>query len=118
MMTKAKLRLLTLVWAACIMTGAIIRGYRVGARLQTTGLIHIVVHFGVFAVLGLLLMLSFDNQYVRVLAVVSGVTLGFGTELYEHLVFHSPMEFGDVLVDALGVLVGGAARFVRRPSIF
>jgi hypothetical protein len=117
MMTKAKLRLLTLLWATCIMTGAVIRGYRLGANLQTTGALHIATHFGVFAVLGFLLMLSFDTQPVRLLVVLSGIALGFTTELYDHLVFQSPMAFGDVLVDALGVLAGATARFVRRPSM-
>jgi uncharacterized membrane protein YqgA involved in biofilm formation len=115
-MTKAKLRLLTMVWAACILTGAIIRGYRLGANLQTTGALHIATHFGVFAVLGLLSMLAFDTQPVRLLAVVLGIALGFATELYEHLAFQGPMEFGDVAVDALGVLAGGAARLIRKPS--
>ena len=115
-MTKTKLRLFTLVWAACIMTGAAIRGYRLGANLQTTGALHIATHFIVFAVLGLLLMLSFEARPVRLLAILSGIALGFTTELYEHLAFHSPMEFGDVLVDALGVLAGAAARFLRKPS--
>ncbi len=115
-MTKAKLRLLTLVWATCIMTGALIRGYRLGANLQTTGAVHIATHFGVFAVLGLLLMLAFDTLPVRLLAVVLGIALGLTTELYEHLAFQSPMEYGDVAVDALGVLVGAAARFIRKPS--
>jgi len=116
LMTKAKLRLLTLVWAICIMTGAMVRGYRLGSGLQTTGAAHIATHFGVFAVLGLLLTLSFDAQPVWLLAVLAGIALGFTTELYEHLAFQSPMEFGDVLVDALGVLAGAAPRFMRRPS--
>ncbi len=112
-MTKARLRLLTLVWASCIMTGAIVRGYRLGENLHTTGIRHIVVHFGVFAVLGLLLMLSFDTRPARLLAVLSGIALGLGTELYEHLAFQSPMEFGDVIVDALGVLAGAASKLAR-----
>jgi hypothetical protein len=115
-MTKAKLRLLTLVWATCIMTGAMVRGYRLGANLQTAGVLHIATHFGVFAVLGFLLMLSFDTQPVRLLAVLSGIALGFTTELYEHVAFQSPMEWGDVAVDALGVLAGAAARVIRKPS--
>jgi hypothetical protein len=115
-MTKPKLRLLTLVWVTCIMTGAIIRGYRLGANLQTTGAVHIATHFGVFAVLGFLLMLSFDTRPVQLLAILAGVALGFSTELYEHLAFHSAMEFGDALVDALAVLAGAAGRFLRRPS--
>ena len=99
------------------MTGAMIRGYRAGAKLQTTGVTHIAVHFAVFAVLGLLLMLSFDNQYLRILALLAGIALGFSTELYEHIAFQSPLELADVVIDALGVLAGGAARFVRRPSM-
>jgi len=96
------------------MTGAIIRGHTVGAKLQTTGLAHVALHVGVFAVLGFLVMLSFTTPSTRLLAVCAGIALGFGTELYEHLAFHSPMEYGDVLVDGLGVLVGATARLVRR----
>jgi uncharacterized membrane protein YqgA involved in biofilm formation len=115
-MTKAKLRLLTLVWATCIMTGAIVRGYSLGAHLQTSGALHIATHFGVFAVLGLLMMLSFDTPPVRLLALLAGIALGFATEFYEHIAFQSSMEYGDVLVDVLGVLAGAVARFMRRPS--
>jgi hypothetical protein len=50
------------------------------------------------------------------LAVLAGIALGFATELYEHLAFQSSMEYGDVLVDVLGVLAGAAARFIRKPS--
>jgi hypothetical protein len=95
------------------MTGAIIRGYSLGANLQTTGAVHIATHFTAFAVLGLLLMLSLETRRVRLLAVLLAIALGYSSELYEHLAFQSPMEYGDVLVDALGVLAGAAARVVR-----
>jgi glycopeptide antibiotics resistance protein len=116
-MTKTKLRLLTLLWALCIMTAAIIRGYRMGAKLQTTGFAHAALHFGVFMILGFLLMLSYERSSIQLLAVLSGVVLGLGTELYEHVAFQSSMEYGDVFIDGLGVLVGAAARLVRRPSM-
>jgi len=113
-MTKTILRILTTLWALCIAIGAIVRGYRLGAILETIGLAHIATHFGVFAVLGILLMLSFDTTSVRLLGLCMGVALGFTTELYEHLVFHGPMEYVDVLVDALGVVAGAAVLLVMR----
>ena len=113
-MARTILRILTGLWALCIAIGAIIRGYRLGAVLQTMGVAHVATHFGVFAVLGILLMLSFDTPGIRLLGVCLGIALGFTTELYEHLAFHAPMEYVDVLVDALGVLVGAAALLVKR----
>jgi hypothetical protein len=115
-MKKTRWRILTLLWALSIMTGATIRGYRMGSVLQTVGPSHIAVHAGVFAVLGLLLMLSFNTVRGQLLAVLAGVALGFGTELYEHLAFRGSMEFGDVLIDAVGVLLGAGATFLTRPS--
>jgi hypothetical protein len=115
-MARTRLRLLTLLWALCIMTGAMIRGYSVGANLQTTGVEHIATHLGIFAVLGFLLMLSYNTTSARMLAVLAGIVLGLGTEYYEHLVFQSSMEYADVLVDGFGVLAGATARFVIKPS--
>jgi hypothetical protein len=117
MMAKVKLRFLTLLWAACIMTGAIIRGYRMGARLQSTGFVHIALHVAVFAVLGLLVMLSFDTPGAQLLAVSLSIALGLGTEFYEHFAFQSSMEYGDVVTDAFGVIIGAASMVLRRPSM-
>jgi hypothetical protein len=113
-MIKTILRILTVLWALCIAICSIIRGYRFGAMLQTMGVAHVAAHFGVFAVLGILVMLSFDTPGIRLLGVCLGIALGFTTELYEHLAFHGPMEYGDVLIDALGVLVGAAALLVKN----
>ena len=116
-MSKKHIRILTVLWAFCIMTAAIIRGYGVGSSLQTTGLEHVIVHCGVFAVLGLLLMLSIDTLTGQVLAAFSGIVLGLGTELYEHFAFHSSMEYVDVLVDTLGVLGGVAGSLICKPFL-
>jgi hypothetical protein len=117
-MTKTKLRLLTLLWSLSIMAGAFLRCRRIGARLQTTGIAHGVLHLGVFAVLGLLLMLSFDTPRARCVALIFGIALGLSTEFYEHSAFRNPMEYADVLLDALGVLIGTAASMMRRPAMF
>jgi hypothetical protein len=117
-MTKTNLRFLTLLWALGIMTGAFLRGRRMGERLQTTGLVHAMLHIGVFAVLGLLLLLSFDTPRARCIAIFLGIALGFSTEFYEHAAFRSPMEYGDVLIDATGVFIGTATKMVRRRAMF
>jgi len=113
-MNRARLRILTLLWALCIMTGAMIRGHRMGSTLQTAGLAHVAMHFAFFAVLGLLTVFSFAAQRNQFLAVLFGILLGAGTELYEHLAFRSSIEFADVLVDAVGVLVGAGVIFFLR----
>jgi VanZ family protein len=100
------------------MTGAMIRGHRMGSALQTTGLAHVAMHFAVFAVLGLLTMFSFAARRNQFLAVLLGILLGAGTELYEHLAFGSSMEFADVLVDAAGVLLGAGVILFLRLSQF
>ena len=108
-MAKIILRLLTALWALSIARGAIVRGYRLGAILETIVLAHLAKHLGVFAVLGILLMFSFDTPSLRLLGIWLGIAFGLNTELYEHLAFHGHIEYGDVLIDALGVLAGPAA---------
>jgi hypothetical protein len=116
-MNKRSLRLISLLWALCIVTAAIIRGRRGGALLATTGLAHIGLHFGVFAVLGALFILSYDSPGIRLLVTLLAIALGCGTEIYEHLAFSGPLEFADVLVDSLGVVTGAAVGLQRAASL-
>jgi hypothetical protein len=105
---KAHLRAMTALWALGIAAGSAIRGHKIGKAIGTVGYTHIAAHFGVFFVLGCLLMFSFDLPRTRAFAVSAGVVLGYATELYEHLAFGWPMEYNDVLVDTIGVLAGAA----------
>ncbi len=110
---KSILRVITLLWTLCIVVVTVIRGSTVGQTFKTTGPVHIATHVAVFAILGCLLMMSFDTTNIRWVVWALGLALCFATELYEHAVFHSSMEYIDVFNNIAG-LVAGAAAFLTR----
>jgi hypothetical protein len=44
------------------------------------------------------------------------MTLGLGIEFAQHLVFHSPMEWRDVLLDAAGIIGGTLIGILSAPT--
>jgi hypothetical protein len=106
---KRILRVITLLWALCIVVVTVIRGSEVGQTFKTTGFAHIATHVAVFGVLGCLLMASFHTANVRWLLWALGMTLGYATEFYEHIAFHITMEYIDVFYNTVGLTAGAAA---------
>jgi hypothetical protein len=116
MIRKTIARILAAIWTLCIVLGTVIRGHHAGKALKTTGSAHISTHLAVFGVLGLLMILSFDTPKIRMVAVTAAVALGVASELYEHLAFGDRMEYGDVLINTLGVLGGAALLLASRSA--
>ena len=74
--------------------------------LHTQGNLHPWLHVGAFAVLAVLLMLGVRSGLVRIIVFLALLALGWGTEFIEHLRDGWPVEGGDVLLDAAGVVLG------------
>lgn len=73
-----------------------------------------IAHFGVFGILCFLLILGFSKQYTFLFIRYNAVLLAIGfsfvyslaIELFQTLIPDRGLEFGDILANSLGVLVG------------
>ncbi len=86
--------------------------------LHSHGRFHYWGHLAVFAVAGFLAVQTTRSLRARTAAFTACILFGLILEVGEHLVFHSPMEWKDVLVDAVGVCAGTLlARIVAHRPI-
>lgn len=74
--------------------------------LHTSGRLHSWGHLTVFSIVGYVANRTSHSLLVRVLVFLGSVIFGLGIEVGEHMVFHSALEWKDVLVDGLGVVAG------------
>jgi hypothetical protein len=74
--------------------------------LHTHGKYHSWGHLLAFSIVAFLLARMASSLRQRMLLFAGSLIFGLGIEVGEHLVFRSPLEWKDVLVDAMGV-VGG-----------
>jgi hypothetical protein len=74
--------------------------------LHTRGHFHSWGHFAVFCVVSFVVARAARSLQSRVLLFLGSLIFGYGIELAEHLTFHAPLEWKDVLVDAAGVIAG------------
>jgi len=109
-------RIFASLWAMAIILATLMRGAEVGKYLRTSGWLHLAVHLFVFCVLGILVQFSFRRPSWWMIAVFSCLLLGFWSEGYEHLVFGSSMEYMDVMVDTVGVILGVSWGYAFRGS--
>jgi hypothetical protein len=63
-------------------------------------------HLIAFSVVGYVAGRTSSSLRVRTLVFFCALIFGFGIEIGEHLIFHSGLEWKDVLVDAVGVICG------------
>ncbi len=84
--------------------------------LHTRGRFHSVGHFVVFCVVAYVASRSARSLRARLVVFGASLVLGFGIEVAEHLVFHAPLEWKDVLVDAAGVIGGTLIAILSRPG--
>lgn len=114
-----RIKILAVIWSSAIAVGTLARTSKLGEHLHTDGLPHVCAHVAVFAVLGWLLVQSTVNLRVkaRAISLLLCIAAGAGTEIYEHLAFGKWMEYGDVVANILGILVGYVigARLLLRP---
>ena len=74
----------------------VVRGWKLGQHLQTLGPQHVIVHIGVFVILGIVLSKGFESRTSKITLLLLAALLGLATETYEHLVFVNGMESADV----------------------
>jgi hypothetical protein len=74
--------------------------------LHTSGRLHSLGHLVTFSVVGYVAGRTSHSLLVRVLVFFGALIFGLGIEAGEHLIFHSGLEWKDVLVDAVGVICG------------
>lgn len=86
-------------------------------QLHTTGRLHYIGHFGVFAVTALLALWNVRSRRGQILCAVLVAMLGVAVELAEAVHYQGFLEKRDLAVDWLGVAVGCAvAGLLSRKS--
>jgi hypothetical protein len=76
------------------------------AMLHTRGRFHSWGHLLAFSVIAFLVARASRTASGRILLFAWSLLFGIGIEYLEHRIFHSTLEWSDVLVDALGVMAG------------
>ena len=84
--------------------------------LHTRGRYHSWGHLVAFSVVGYVAARISRSSYARVLIFIGSLVFGLGIEVGEHFVFHNPLEWKDVLVDAFGVVGGTLIAMVSAPK--
>ena len=82
------------------------------AVLHTRGRFHSLGHLVAFSAMSFLLLRSSGSAKVRVALFCGALALGWAIEYAEHVVFGSRLERRDILVDALGVVLGSVVALV------
>jgi hypothetical protein len=85
------------------------------AMLHTRGRFHSWGHLLAFTVIAFLVARASRTAGGRILLFGWSLLFGIGIEYMEHRVFHSTLEWSDVLVDALGVMAGTLLAVLSRP---
>jgi VanZ family protein len=83
--------------------------------LHTEGRLHAGLHFVVFSVVGFVVFRAARSRAARIAAFAGAVLFGLAIEVGEHLVYRGDMEWKDVLVDTIGVVVGTLLAMVSAP---
>lgn len=89
-----------------------VRGKR---ALHTEGRLHVGLHFVVFSAVGFVLFRAANSWTARIAAFAGAVLFGFLIEEGEHLVYRGGMEWKDVLIDTVGVIVGTLLAVLSAP---
>ena len=83
--------------------------------IGTTGAFHRVGHLLAFVILALLLCRITSTTAARLIRCAGAVLLGILLETAEHLIYRDRLEWDDVLVDAVGVVLGFLCAFALSP---
>ena len=83
--------------------------------LHTTGRFHSRGHLLAFLVVSFVVARVWHSRNAKVLLFFGAILFGLATEFGEHLLYHSPMEWKDVLVDTLGVCCGTLLAIALEP---
>ena len=74
--------------------------------IDTRGPLHPYVHVIAFTLIALLGACSARSAGVRVLLCAAVALLGCSTEVIESRMFHNPLEWADIILDAMGAVIG------------
>jgi len=85
--------------------------------LHTTGKYHSWGHFVAFSFVAFIAGKTSRTTRGRVFLFLASMLFGLGIEVAEHLVFGSPLEWMDVLVDAAGVVGGTLLAILSAPKV-
>lgn len=102
-------RVTAVALTALVILGVVIVSFLPGRdklRLHTMGRYHSWGHLIAFAVVGYVAARVGQSERLRIALFVAVILFGLGIEFGEHLVFHSMMEWKDVLVDTFGAGCG------------
>ena len=83
--------------------------------LHTTGRFHSWGHLIAFVIVSFVAARISHSRRAKVLLFFSAIFFGLATEFGEHLLYRSPMEWKDVLVDTLGVCCGTLLAIALEP---
>jgi hypothetical protein len=86
------------------------------AMLHTRGKFHSWGHLLAFAVIAYFVARAARTARGKILLFVFSLIFGVGIEVSEHLMFGAPVEWKDVLVDALGVIAGTLMAMLTTPA--
>ncbi len=82
--------------------------------IHTEGTPHAIIHVVIFAVISFLFCRASRTPAQCIAAVAAAVALALATEYGEHLLYHSLLEYPDMVLDGIGVTLGAAFALIRR----
>jgi hypothetical protein len=75
-------------------------------RLHTTGIFHVIGHYVVYTLTGILLWMVAGRWFGRVSMFCVGLAMAFGQEWIENWIYHAGFEWRDVRTDLAGLVSG------------
>lgn len=81
---------------------------RTKVLLHTKGRLHSWGHLFAFGIAAFALLSTSRSRQTRILLLFATLMFGLLIEVGQHVVYRTPLEISDMLVDALGVLLGAA----------
>lgn len=108
------MRIIVPLWLAFV-TAISMMPLRLKDRVGTTGVLHLPGHFTIFLITAVLVCRNATSSGSRLLRCIGVCCFGATIEILEWAAYHHRMEWRDVLVDALGALIGVAALSIFPP---
>lgn len=94
-----------ILWGFVIVAASFLPGYS-KQSLHMQGTFHVFCHFVAYFILTPLLLLSFRATLLRGVALSSSILIAVATEIGEHLVFRTAIEYRDMAIDLCGIVCG------------
>ena len=85
--------------------------------LHSSGPLHPVVHLVLFGIIALFAAWSTDSPGVRAALCVALAVLGCATEFLEWRLYGNPLEYTDIILDAMGAVIGTGLGALTAPLL-